>query len=162
MEKNGTAEKALIELSVKHEELSTQYALSQTRVSELGSLVKEARSSSASAEEEMTSLRQSKSAISKELEQAQSQLAKEVMRAEKVTEQKQALQRDNKGLLEQLDEMKGRIGSVVEEREAVNGKLLEERSKAEQLQVGHGVASSKQTSRTTHRVIPFIETCTGH
>lgn len=79
-----------------------------------------------------------------ELEQSRAQLSKEVKRAEQAVGQKQALQEDNQGLLEQLEEVRGRIGQLAEDREGLGETIAGHKKKVTELEVsGHSVWTRK-------------------
>jgi len=66
-------------------------------------------------------------------------LSKESKRAEQAIGQKQALQEDNKGLLEQLEEVRGRIGQLAEDREGLGETITEQKKKIAELEVSCAV-----------------------
>lgn len=97
--------------------------------------MEKAKGDADTASSELLALRDAHASIARELEQSGTHLSKETKRAEQAVAQKQALQEDNKGLLEQLEEVRGRIGQLAEGRESLGETIAEQKKRIAELEV---------------------------
>lgn len=122
-------------VSQNHTAAQTELESAKAEVERLKRSLAQTEQSSTTSSSELSTLKAEHDQVKKDLEAVQSQLTKEVKKAEQASTQKAALQEDNKGLLEQLEEIRGRVGGLAEEREQMGQTLEAERKKVVDLQV---------------------------